>query len=221
MLSLVISFMAILGMSAQGFVKFRLEAGPTFNFNALKMEKISLSRKGMTGYHVGLFVDVPLSKSGFYMGSGIKVAMKGFNGYNSFADFIEIKTSLHYMEIPLNIGHTLTLSKAVAISLQATPYYAFALSGTLSVQDVNTKLDQKINLFKGNITENLKNSFRASRHDIGLELSARIHISSYYVVGGVDFGLLNVFDKEGKLNNKMPKINFTNGLCYLGAGVSF
>lgn len=217
--------MASAGASAQGFLNFRVEAGGAFNFASVLAGDTKLDTKSLVGYHVGAFVDVPVS-NGFYVGSGLKFSMKGAQYQNEILGFEAgaAKMTFHFLEIPVNVGYKFNLSPAFALALQTGPYFSVAMAGTVQGGSSLGNLGESYNIFKEGLT-GLGEQLRAKRFDVGWGLAARAQFSRYYLTAGLDFGFLNVLNNSEKGTSisdiKDELLNLKNKQFYIGVGVEF
>ncbi len=226
MKKIIISILAILlatvSMSAQGFVDFRLEGGASFNFGSIMLNKEKLNTKNMTGYHLGAFADFKVA-GGFFVGSGLKFSMKG-NATEGTAGLGASKTIFHYIELPINVGYKLNLSRSVALALQTGPYFSFAMAGTRQNGTSLANLGKSYSIFKEGLAR-IGDDFKAKRFDIGWGLATRLYYSHYYATFGMDFGFLNVLNNTSKDTTigsiKDNLLSLNNKQCYIGLGICF
>lgn len=210
------------GVSAQGFADFRVEAGAAFNFGSLVTGNTKLNAKNMTGYHFGAFADFKVTR-GFFVGSGLKFSMKG-NTSEGQLGLGALKTTFHYLEIPINVGYKFNFTPSIALALQTGPYFSFAMAGTAQGGPSLSNLGKSYNIFKDGLA-NLGSDFKAKRFDVGWGIAARLYYSRYYLTAGLDLGFLNVLNNTkkdatlGDLKNQLLSLN--NKQCYIGLGISF
>lgn len=211
--------LVVLPAKAQ-IVNFRVEAGASFNVGKMEIANIELNNKTRAGYHFGAYVDIPVYNN-FYLGSGLTFAMKGATntGVNEKND---LNLTLHYLQIPVNVGYKFQLSPSISLALQTGPYFAVALGATSSTKGFDGA-KKSYNLFKDGVT----NLTKPNRFDMGWGLDARAMYSHYYVFLGADFGFLEVFkDNDGENKGISGVVNslkpsFKNTLIHVGLGVQF
>lgn len=219
--SLSILLLAILPGKAQ-VVNFRVEAGAAFNLGKMAIAGYKLDNKTRTGYHFGAYVDLPVYNN-LYVGSGLTFAMKGTSfTEETDKDVEQSNITLHYLQIPVNLGYKFQVSPQVALALQTGPYFAVALGGTAKTGLKGAK--ESYNLFKDGVT----NLAKPNRFDMGWGLDVRAMYSRYYLFAGADFGFLEVFKDNSNDSNSgiggivnSLKPSFKNTLIHVGLGVSF
>ncbi|MBB6276302.1 porin family protein [Porphyromonas circumdentaria] len=211
--------------SAQ-FVNFRVEGAPAFSLSSVKAHGLNVMNSGTkVGYHFGAYVDVPVS-SGVYLGSGLTFAMKGNKFSQKEGSVIDEAKALlgigesneitmHYLQVPVNIGYKLKVSPGLRLGIQTGPYFAAALGGTYKRGVAGVVASY--NIFKEGVT-----NITAKRFDFGWGAAAMLYLGSYYATVGADFGLLNV----SKESNQKPlpaaqSVDFRNTQVYIGLGYSF
>lgn len=210
------------GVSAQGLADFRVEAGAAFNFGSLVTGNTKLNAKNMTGYHFGAFADFKVA-GGFFVGSGLKFSMKG-NATEGQSGIGALKTTFHYLEIPINVGYKFSFTPRISLALQTGPYFSFAMAGTAQGGPSLSNLGKSYSIFKEGLA-NLGEDFKAKRFDVGWGVAARLYYGRYYLTGGLDFGFLNVLNSSkknttlGDLKDQLLSLN--NKQCYVGLGISF
>lgn len=218
----VIALCGIFTSQAQ-FVNFRIEAGPGFNVAGLKLSGNAIKNfkaQPKVGYHVGAFVDIPVTGN-VYVGSGLHFVMKG--GKNQFdSNLLGDKTAvnditLHYLQIPINIGFNVGVSRSVGIALHTGPYFAVALGGTQKTGILGHI--ETIKLYSKSLQDLGKNP---SRFDMGWGLTGMAYLGNIYGSIGADFGFLNVL--KNKQDNDRPRedaLSLKNMTIYLGLGYRF
>lgn len=169
------------------------------------------------GVRVGAAVEIPIGESGVYVAPGLTYKMEGTKNTKSVeaagskTEFSST-TSLHYLTIPVDLGMRVDLG-AVAISVEAGPYFSYALKGTSEGKAASDILKGAINA-----TTNLfeKDQEKMKRYDVGIGASAAVEYSRFYFRLGTDFGLINTAHK-----NWADKINTKNASFYAGVGFRF
>ncbi len=218
---LTLLFVSTFALSAQGFVSFRLEAGPSFNFSKLSILNETFKKENMVGYHLGAYVDVPFS-NGAYVSSGLTFSMKGgrYAGQSStLGKGANSNITFHYLQIPVNFGYRLNVSRSIAVALQTGPYFSVALAGTAASGLKGAKVSYDI--FK----EGLADIFKPKRYDVGWGVQALAFYSRFYATVGLDFGFLNVFnknsDKKLQEDNNKGFLKMNTMQCFAGIGICF
>ncbi len=241
-LFLTLSLILGIGLSASAqLFTIRLEAAPAFSFASLA-KGLNITKNGTkVGYHFGAYLDVPVYK-GLYLGSGLTFTMKGsrFNSsmteqtVNSVTDgiadlfglqdknaVVERNTTLHYLQIPINIGYQLNLF-GIKLGIQTGPYFALALGGTTKIGVAGAY--KSFNIFKEGIKDNIKN-FSPKRFDMGWGAQAMAYFMNYYATVGADFGFLNVGKNKTnaeKIASTINGFNFKNSTqIFIGVGYCF
>lgn len=215
------------GAAAQ-LINFRVEAAPSFSFSSAAEAGLDIMNSGTkVGYHIGAYVDVPVFK-GLYVGSGATFAMKGnkFNVKNkswlekikdqvTFSDTNEI--TMHYLQIPVNVGYKLNIAPTIKVGIQTGPYFAAALGASYKT-GIAGKMES-YNIFKDGVK-----GLTTKRFDLGWGAAAMAYLGNYYGTIGADFGFLNVSKFEGVENmaNEVKNIDFKNQThIYVGIGYNF
>lgn len=238
LLTIATAMLCLATASAQGFLTFRIEAGPGFSFSQFSAAITNsnydlLSKKTNVGYHVGAYADLNVLK-GLYLSSGLTFAMKGskatakvpknllgYIGLSNETEEQEIDITLHYLQIPVNLGYKLSISPSLKLGIQTGPYFAVALAGTQQSKIPGVNTIQSFNVFKDGVLGLSK----MKRFDIGWDAAAMVYISSLYATVGADFGLLNVAtddnDAISKTAQQLSGLSFKNSTVYVGLGLCF
>lgn len=219
--TLLLSLVALcaLGGTAQAQMPLRIyvDAAPLFNLSQAKTLQDVSENKLFVGYRLGAGVDVNVGKM-MYIGSGLTFAMKG-NQYTFLSE--EIKVYSHYMQIPVNVGVRLNLTPTIGASVEAGPYFAYALGATVSQGKILDDIQKTYNVYKDGILG--MDGAKLKRYDIGLGAKAKVTFGSWYGMVGADMGFVD----ELKLEKNDPKLEkfgqkaMRNTSFYLGAGFTF
>lgn len=219
--TLLLSLVALcaLGGTAQAQMPLRIyvDAAPLFNLSHAKTLQDVSENKLFVGYRLGAGVDVNVGKM-MYIGSGLTFAMKG-NQYSFLSE--EIKVYSHYMQIPVNVGVRLNLTPTIGASVEAGPYFAYALGATVSQGKILDDIQKTYNVYKDGILG--MDGAKLKRYDIGLGAKAKVTFGSWYGMVGADMGFVD----ELKLEKNDPKLEkfgqkaMRNTSFYLGAGFTF
>lgn len=219
--TLLLSLVALcaLGGTAQAQMPLRIyvDAAPLFNLSHAKTLQDVSENKVFVGYRLGAGVDVNVGKM-MYIGSGLTFAMKG-NQYSFLSE--EIKVYSHYMQIPVNVGVRLNVTPRIGCSIEAGPYFAYALGATVSQGKILDDIQKTYNVYKDGILG--MDGAKLKRYDIGLGAKAKVTFGSWYGMLGADLGFVD----ELKLEKNDPKLEkfgqkaMHNTSFYLGAGFTF
>ena len=219
--TLLLSLVALcaLGGTAQAQMPLRIyvDAAPLFNLSHAKTLQDVSENKVFVGYRLGAGVDVNVGKM-MYIGSGLTFAMKG-NQYSFLSE--EIKIYSHYMQIPVNVGVRLNVTPRIGCSIEAGPYFAYALGATVSQGKILDDIQKTYNVYKDGILG--MDGAKLKRYDIGLGAKAKVTFGSWYGMLGADLGFVD----ELKLEKNDPKLEkfgqkaMRNTSFYLGAGFTF
>ena len=219
--TLLLSLVALcaLGGTAQAQMPLRIyvDAAPLFNLSHAKTLQDVSENKLFVGYRLGAGVDVNVGKM-MYIGSGLTFAMKG-NQYSFLSE--EIKIYSHYMQIPVNVGVRLNVTPRIGCSIEAGPYFAYALGATVSQGKILDNIQKTYNDYKDGILG--MDGAKLKRYDIGLGAKAKVTFGSWYGMLGADMGFVD----ELKLEKNDPKLEkfgqkaMRNTSFYLGAGFTF
>ena len=220
--TLLLSLVALcaLGGTAQAQMPLRIyvDAAPLFNLSHAKTLQDVSENKLFVGYRLGAGVDVNVGKM-MYIGSGLTFAMKG-NQYSFLSE--EIKVYSHYMQIPVNVGVRLNLTPTIGASVEAGPYFAYALGATVSQGKVLDDIQKTYNVYKDGILG--MDGAKLKRYDIGLGAKAKVTFGSWYGMLGADMGFVDELKLDEKNDPKLEKLGqkaMRNTSFYLGAGFTF
>ena len=221
--TLLLSLVALcaLGGTAQAQMPLRIyvDAAPLFNLSQAKTIQDVSENKVFVGYRLGAGLDVNVGKM-MYVGTGLSLAMKG-NQYTVMGKSGDIKVYSHYMQIPVNVGVRLNVTPRIGCSIEAGPYFAYALGATVSQGKILDEIQKTYNVYKDGILK--MDSAKLKRYDIGLGAKAKVTFGSWYGMAGADLGFVN----ELKLEKNDPKLEklgqkaMRNTSFYLGAGFTF
>ena len=220
--TLLLSLVALcaLGGTAQAQMPLRIyvDAAPLFNLSQAKTLQDVSENKLFVGYRLGAGVDVNVGKM-MYIGSGLTFAMKG-NQYSFLSE--EIKVYSHYMQIPVNVGVRLNVTPRIGCSIEAGPYFAYALGATVSQGKILDDIQKTYNVYKDGILG--MDGAKLKRYDIGLGAKAKVTFGSWYGMVGADMGFVDELKLNEKNDPKLEKLGqkaMRNTSFYLGAGFTF
>ncbi len=218
--------LAVVCSASAQLINFRVEGAPAFSYSAVQAHGVNVIRDGSKlGYHVGAYVDVPIM-GGIYVGSGLTFAMKGskfakketgvieqIKDYVGIGDSNEI--TMHYLQIPVNIGYKLKVSPGLRLGIQTGPYFATALGG--SYKRGIAGVIESYDIFKEGVT-----NVTAKRFDFGWGAAAMLYLGNYYGTVGADFGLLKVTKEvSGSQTSANSSVDYRNAQVYIGLGYCF
>ena len=224
--TLLLSLVALcaLGGTAQAQMPLRIyvDAAPLFNLSQAKTIQDISENKVFVSYRLGAGLDVNVGKM-MYVGTGLSLAMKG-NQY-TVLDLMgksgDVKVYSHYMQIPINVGVRLNVTPRIGCSIEAGPYFAYALGATVSKGKPLSDIKDTYNVYKDGILG--MDGAKLKRYDIGLGAKAKVTFGSWYGMVGADMGFVD----ELKLEKNDPKLEkfgqkaMRNTSFYLGAGFTF
>jgi len=152
----LISFILILLLSAPFVIaqstdkvktSFAVLGGINFqNLNGKDMAGNKLENVMITGYHVGVNIQIPFA-SEFFFQPGLLFTTKGAkNSYGSLTG----KYKLYYLELPLNVGYKALLGKGYFM-IGFGPYIGYGIGGKASIENESTTIETDI-VFK-NVVE--------------------------------------------------------------------
>lgn len=173
---------ASLSASAQ---KSGIEWGLKGGLNLSDIQVKSAESMGQKlGYHLGLTMDVPLSRKMYFM-SGIEYTRKGAKS-NSAAN-----VNAHYVQLPLHLGMKFPMKGDAKFVVHAGPYVACATS----IQAVS-----KTDIAKTEIDLLELGAFK--RFDAGIGGGIGMEFGDISVGLGIDFGLTEV-DKSNNIEKNI------------------
>lgn len=195
--------------TAQMRPSFKVEAAGNFSNTSSSVKNVENSRTGdmLAGFRVGAGAEFQITKD-FYLSPSLQFLTRGSKTSLSLAGVTTTSTSRYnVLEIPVHAGYRFAFAPNMSVSLQAGPYFAYALTGKRSAV-VSSKIgEEKID------TDIFKNNKDASRFDIGVGMQAAFEYSRYYAMLGYEQGIL---DQNKTENGKMNHMNF-----YVGLGIRF
>lgn len=229
LISLAAALICTATASAQQLT-LRVEAGPAFSFSSLSTHGVNILSGGTKiGYHVGAMADVNLYK-GLYASAGLFFEMKGAKGKLKDDDSLigkigskinkeaQNEITMHYLQIPVNVGYKLSLTPSLQVGVQTGPYFAVALGGTQNTGIKTADAVTSINIFK----EGILGLGKANRFDVGWGASAMLYFGNIYGTVGADFGFLNVAQTDAKsIASQLKDLSLKNSTAYIGLGYCF
>jgi OOP family OmpA-OmpF porin len=168
----------------------------------------------LTGFELGVLLEIPLGNHGFYFQPGLNYVSKGrqYSKFNDSATAAATDTvysqgtlTLRYVEVPLYITYKLPLSANHKNSffISAGPYFSFFYSGSLNLQNriqstnqFNTESDD---LPVGNAPGKYKTV------DMGINAKAGFELGNVLISGYFSRGLSNFYTAtyEGSFHHQL------------------
>lgn len=224
--TLLLSLIALCALGgaakAQMPLHIYIDAAPLFNLSRVKTLDEVGEHKVFVGYRLGAGLDVNVGKM-IYVGTGLTFAMKGHQF--TFANFQgksgDVKIYSHYMQIPINVGVRLNLTPRIGCSVEAGPYFAYALGATVNNGNLIDDAKKTYNVYKEGILG--MDAAKLKRYDIGLGAKAKVTFGSWYGMLGADLGFVDELKIE-KNDPKLEKLGekaMRNTSFYVGAGFAF
>ncbi|MRJ10338.1 PorT family protein [Ornithobacterium rhinotracheale] len=205
-LTAAIAFSGIVGLNAQSMESLQIGARAGYNYSTLRGDTANdVDTKGLSGYHVGMFVEVPVTER-FSIQPEVQYSTQGAKWEIGKED---LKLKTQYINVPV-------LAKvyvADGFNLQAGPQFGFKTGAEF---EYDSKLfgNQKVDLEDSVSGFDFGLVFGAGyKTPVGLTIDARY-----------DLGLTNVFDKDSKslgTANISGDSDFKNGVFTVGLGYQF
>ncbi|QAR31532.1 PorT family protein [Ornithobacterium rhinotracheale] len=203
-LSAAIAFSGIVGLNAQSMESLQIGARAGYNYSTLRGDLAKdLDTKGISGYHVGLFVEVPVTER-FSIQPEVQYSTQGAK-----SEFLGGNLDLQYLNVPV-------LAKvyvADGFNVQAGPQFGFKTGAKWEYNST----------FFGNQKVDLEDA--VSGFDFGLVFGAGYKTPIGLTIDArYDLGLTNVFDKDNESFKTLDISNdneFKNGVFSVGLGYQF
>ena len=126
--------------------------------------------------------------------------------------------TMHYLQVPINVGYGLSLTPSIRFAVQTGPYFAVALGGTQKTKSRITEAVKSFNIFK----EGVFGLDKPNRFDLGWGASAMLYLGSIYGTVGADFGFLNVAQTDPSgIANEPKGLSLKNSTVHIGLGYCF
>ena len=187
---------------AQGF---GLRAGVNFaNLNGENSEGNKFDNKLAPGFHVGVNYEMPVATD-FYLQPGLLYSVKGAKSNNN-----DIRTSLGYVEVPLNFVYKPELGMGKLI-LGFGPYLAYGLSGNVK-NGSSTKIEWGKSISTTQMNDQSGRYYKpfdaGANFMFGYETASRISLQL-----NAGLGLVNIYPDVTGISGQTPKAkNTTFGL---------
>ena len=113
-----------------------LKGGVNMSNMAMSIDGTTYSPNSMTGFHFGPVIDFTLNKS-FSLNTGLLYSLKGYDLKNvsdatmENASPLNGKAKLSYFDIPVNLAFKIPISSKFKFFIQAGPYMAMGIGGTI------------------------------------------------------------------------------------------
>ncbi|MGQ1928225.1 porin family protein [Ornithobacterium rhinotracheale] len=206
-LTAAIAFSGIVGLNAQSMESLQIGARAGYNYSTLRGDTAKdTDVKGLSGYNVGLFVEVPVTER-FSIQPEVLYSTQGakWEGLGNS----ELKLKTQYINVPV-------LAKvyvADGFNIQAGPQFGFK---------TGAKWEYEGNLFN---TSKEIDKDAISGFDFGLVFGAGYKTPIGVTIDArYNLGLTNVFDKDNdsfKTLKISPDNDFKNGVFTVGLGYQF
>jgi hypothetical protein len=129
---MLIAVAAIAGTQVNAQLSIQPEVGLNIANMSNSIDGDKLSTSSITGFKAGALLNIGIAK-GFYIEPGAFYSMKGASG--EILGFTS-KTTINYLEVPLNLGYRYDIGNAGALFVSAGPYIGFGLSGKTKTENV-------------------------------------------------------------------------------------
>lgn len=191
---LFLAVMMTFALASFSQVRFGVKAGLNLASQKFSGFGINITGDNLVGFNVGGVVDIPVASS-FYFQPGVSYSLKGTK--STFLDET-VKTTLNYVDVPLNLMYKVKASK-VAVVILAGPNIGFGISGK-SISDTDSE-DVKF----GSDEDQVK------RLDFGLNFGAGVEFGKFQVTAQYGLGLSNLANTadgdDSKVKNNVISFN--------------
>lgn len=201
-------------LSANAQVAFhpRVEVAGNFSKSVFKVSELSVNSSIKPGFRAGAAVEIQFGETGLFVAPGIGYKMEGGKfEMDKRLSSVSMNPTLHYLTVPVDLGLRVDLG-AVALSVEAGPYFAFTPKATIDLKYNN--MSQSYDLLKN---KDIK------RYDIGIGASTAVEFKGFFVRLGTDLGLLDISKNSDieLLGEAMKGIKMNNASFYAGVGFRF
>ncbi|MRJ07706.1 PorT family protein [Ornithobacterium rhinotracheale] len=216
-LTAAIAFSGIVGLNAQSMESLQIGARAGYNYSTLRGDTANdVDTKGLSGYHVGMFVEVPVTER-FSIQPEVQYSTQGAKWEGSFLGVKgEKKLKTQYINVPI-------LAKvyvADGFNLQVGPKLGFLTGATFETSGSNIPLFGKVG-----VTKDDDFNKKMGKVDFGLVFGAGYKTPVGLTIDArYDLGLTNVLDKDNSSLadlNVSPDNDFKNGVFTVGLGYQF
>ena len=210
-LSAAVAFAGVVGLNAQSMESLQIGARAGYNYSTLTGDLAKdLDLKGMSGYHVGLFVEVPVTDR-FSIQPEVIYSTQG----------AKMDTSINLPVVGKIGGDTKFKTQNINVPVLAKFYVIDGLSIQAGPQ-IGFLTDSKVE-FNGKESDSFKDAI--SKVNFGAVVGAGYKLPMGFTVDArYNFGLTNVLDKDNdsvKNLNVSDSNNFKNGVLSIGVGYQF
>lgn len=174
-----IAVAAIAGTQVHAQLSIQPEAGLNLAnmSNSIGGDKVTTS--SITGYKAGALLNIGIAK-GFYIEPGVFYSVKGYSG--EILGFTA-KTTINYLEIPLNLGYRYDLGNAGSLFVSAGPYVGFALSGKIKTENLPLLGTVEDDLEFGDGNDEMKSIDYGANFSLGYISPIGIYLRAQYGLG--------------------------------------
>ena len=214
-LSAAVAFAGIVGLNAQSMESLQIGARAGYNYSTLRGDTAKdFDTKGVSGFNVGLFVEVPVNER-FSIQPEVIYSTQGAKWEHNAAGLASASTELktQYINVPV-------LAKfyvADGFSIQAGPQIGFLTGAT-------TEYSGNI-LGVGGSTKDENFDKNMGKVDFGAVVGAGYKLPMGFTVDArYAFGFTNVMDKDNKDASSLSvsdNNDFKNGVFSVGVGYQF
>ncbi|WP_118976117.1 porin family protein [Taibaiella koreensis] len=193
--------LAAMAVAATQFAHAQLSINPEAGINIANMsQKVAgnkITNDSRIGFKVGAMVDIGVVK-GFYIQPGVLYSVKGFqNSETVLGTTIKSKTSLNYLEVPLNFAYRYDFDKAGAVFAAVGPYIGIGLNGKDKVE--GGPLAGETDIKFGGDADQLKKIDYGANFSVGYISPIGIYVRAQY-----GMGLANLSNVDNvKIKNKV------------------
>lgn len=201
-----VAFAGMIGLNAQSMEALQIGARAGYNYSTLRGDAAKdMDTKGLSGFHVGLFTEIPLTEK-FSVQPEVIYSTQG-------AKWTLGKESYNFKTQNINVPVLAKFYVAEGLNLQAGPQISF-----------NTGSKFEYDGALGKTSKNLdKDAF--SKVNFGAVVGAGYKLTEGLTIDArYNFGLTNVFDKNNKslqTLNVSEKNDFKDGVFSVGLGYQF
>lgn len=209
----MMSFFMTFALSNAQNITPRVEVDATLGKLDHKLGSLNVDTKLGLGFRAGAGVEYNLAK-GIYLYSGLNytLANSKFTEEEIGEAKIEIKETLHYLSIPVNLGARANFGK-LGFSGEFGPYFAYGIAGNLAsnVAILGSKDIKAGSYDPFKDTDLAKSAYK--RFDMGVGASVAVEYSKFYLRLGTEYGLYNFANLDGAESKRFN--------VYTGIGVRF
>jgi Outer membrane protein beta-barrel domain len=147
--------------------------------------------KSKAGLDAGVTFGYQLAPN-VYLLSGLDYIAKGAKAEEGSES---LSMNLGYIELPIHIGYKIPVAEGTKFVIQAGPYFAYAVKGTLKSGAVSLDWFGDSSDFEGSF-------FVPKRFDAGLGVGVGLEFGKMSIGLDVDYGLVNIYKgSDGSIKN--------------------